>query len=196
MSTYLYPFNKSNNLMLLQNYLKAYGIPEIEGLSNTPDTMTVHTFIPLDNAMRILLDRLIDEYDESKIELEGQCHNILTLPKQTSNTEWTSLFSWSFPGRNSIEYIKMNIDSFLKTDDMDATYSLRAYDVMNNKVLFSVTYSNCDEKCQSMHTIMIDNNLLPYQLTTLELHGKVCSCCEGGKATVHVKHVCVVTPES
>lgn len=194
MATYFFPFNKSTNLVLLQNYLNEHGIPDVEGISNTPDTMTVHTFTPLDNATQDLLNQLVNEYDESIIELEGLCHNILTLPKQTSNKEWTSLFSWSFPGRNSTEYTKMNIESYLKTDDMDGNYSLRAYDAMNNKILFSVTYSNYHETCHAMHTIIIDNNTLPYHLTTLELHGKVCAC-SSSNATLHVKHVCIVTPE-
>lgn len=187
--SYHFPYNKSKDLMLLQNYLKEHGVPDIESVSSTPSSTSVNLYNPLDTMMQTMLTSLMDAYDESSIEVEGLCHNILTLPKETSNTQWTSLFSWSFPGRNSTEYTKMNIDSTIKTSNSNDTYSLRAYDTMNNNVVFSVTYSNV-ESCSCMHTVIIDNDQLPYNLTTLELHGKVSS----SNAILNLKHVCVVTP--
>lgn len=193
MIAYTYPFNKAKDLMILQNYLKGQGIPDIEGISSTPDNTQVHLSNELDESTKQKLDNLMDTFNESSIEVEGFCQNILTVPMETSNVDWTLLFSWNYPGRNSMEYQRANISSVLRNAEIGDIYSLRAYDATNNKVIFNVTYSNSDEcPCDGMQKIIIDKELMSYDLSMLELHGKVSS----SKSKLHVRHMCIVSPKS
>lgn len=130
------------------------------------------------------LTDLIANFQEIAVTVENACSNVLTIPYNTSNTDWTLICAWTYPGMYSLNLKNIHIESYLQDGTMNDTYSIRIYDSTNNINICNLTASNSSIE---MFDIDCAAEKLPISMASFELHGKVSS----PNSKLYIKLVCI-----